>query len=239
MSNLGARSVIPRRPRPAARPTRIPGDQVVAPGPPTYIWRESFNQADSTVLGPDLTWTKFPAVFAPDDGETLGNVLTFYGGTGIYAGVAGGLGARAEAEVGIETMFAQVDVVALNATRDLYVGVICGMVLSETYPQHQGFWVQFARTSGAWTVALYYDAGGVFLGSGSHPGLVPGDVIRVEYRDEIASGLVNGAAVISAPYASAFTDHGQCGGVDLGIQGAGVFTPGDTALDNFITGPLF
>jgi hypothetical protein len=214
-------------------------EPVFDPCPDAVTWTESFDQADSTTLGPDLTWTKFPAVFAPDDGETLDGALTFYGGTDIYAGIAGGVTARAEHEVGCDAMYAQAEIVALNATRDLYFQVICRMIEGETYPNHQGFLFLVDRTSGVWTASLYYDAGGVFVATASFGGVVPGDVIRVEYDDPDVRGLVNGVPVVTyGSYPNSFVDPGSAGGVALGIQGGGVFTPGDTALDNFEMGRL-
>jgi hypothetical protein len=88
---------------------------------------ESFDQADSTILGPDLTWTKFPAdgggsayLGGPDDGETYSGAFAIYGGdrTGLSPARECGCWARADVSFGSTVMWAQATIAALDITRD-------------------------------------------------------------------------------------------------------------------------
>lgn len=92
----------------------IPGDlPKEVPLPHETTITESFDQADSTTLGPDLSWTEID-----NNLETVSNRVRPAGSTGIC-------GARADSDLSGTDHYAQIDLYETTRTSGQYMGVMC------------------------------------------------------------------------------------------------------------------
>lgn len=171
-------------------------------------YTETFNKADSPVLGPDLPWTKFsindgnPVGSGPDDGEVSSNAYGVSGGdrTGLDPDPTYAVAyARAERNVGSLSMYAQAEIAALVDTNsENFPTFLLGASLTtfagpltDAYSGPTGVWVSFDPLGwdpdGCGIYCWLYDAdtdtyhfpNADYMPGGGSPSYVQGPVLNV------------------------------------------------------------
>lgn len=184
---------------------------------------ESFNKADSTILGPDLTWTEVVSTTLQVVSNTLRSI-TSVTQTRAYA--------RAEHDTGTADQFAQVTAVALSAGT---VHIAPCVRFSSSADTHYDF-VREVPAAGAASGKQFLrkTVAGVetILTSIVTRAFVAGEVIRVEVAGSSLQGLIDGVVVATV------TDTSITGNTRTGV---GIYknpTAAGATADNFSSGDL-
>lgn len=184
---------------------------------------ESFDQADNTVIGPDLTWTELVG-----NSQTLSNKWA----TGATATV---YDARADVNLDTDDQYAQgnIDLVSSANATDNFVGVIVRQRETDTTRTHYGYRYR-SGTSGV-RRELYRRAAGTVtsLAGPNASSVATDDLIRVECDGSTITGKLNGAQEEQV------TDTNVTGNLRCGVTGQrGTASSTIPKLDTFEAGDL-
>lgn len=164
---------------------------------------ESFDQADNTVIGPDLAWTELTG-----NSQTLSNKW----GTGATATV---YDARADVNLDSDDQYAQglVDLESSANATDNFVGVIARQREVDTTRTHYGYRYR-SGTSGV-RRELYRRAAGTAtsLAGPNASSVALNDLIRLECNGSTITGKLNGATEEEV------TDTNVTGNLRCGVTG--------------------
>ena len=182
------------------------------------VYTESFNTADSSTLGPDLTWV-----------ESFGNLAVASNALTETPAGGGGGRARAEHDVGSDDMFTEIIVTSFVIPS----GAVTGAVVA----RHQSgadsgyLFTVGVDSAAAWSWDLsVFTAGSLTFIAGGDPGTQTTPfTIRIVAIGTQISGYIN-STLITSQADSTFTT-GQRGGA-----GAARDTGGTCLLDSFRTG---
>ena len=215
----------------ALRPTRAGGFEILLGG---RIYQrpalrggttitESFNQADDTIIGPDLAWTELL-----NNSQTISNKW----GTGASAGV---YDARADSNLATDDHYAQglIDLESSANATDNMVGVIARQREADATRTHYG-WRYRSGTSGV-RRELYRRAAGTItsLAGPNASAVALNDLLRLECNGSTITGKVNGATEEEV------TDTNITANLRCGVTGQfGVIGATVPKLDSFEAGDL-
>lgn len=182
---------------------------------------ESFNQADSTTLGPDLTWTE-----TANDLQTVGNrcrVVTTTNAT---------VEARAESDLATNDNYAQFTVVTMNnAAANENAASACCRFQSGARTHYMSRVI--ITTTGGITRILARRVAGTSANITSDTGaFVAGDILRCEAQGSTIRYRRNGVGIFSS------TDTNIATGLRGGLSLTSNTNAGDVEVDTFEMGDL-
>jgi hypothetical protein len=183
---------------------------------------ESFNQADNTVIGPDLTWTELTG-----NSQTLGNKWATGATQTIYD-------ARADSDLATDDHYAQGTIVLTSSgsATDNMAGVIARQRETDTTRTHYGWRYRSGSTNGV-RRELYRRSAGTLtaLAGPTASSIATDDLLRLECDGSTITGKLNGATEESV------TDTNVTGNLRCGVTGQ--FQAGTTPkVDSFEAGDL-
>jgi hypothetical protein len=186
---------------------------------------ESFNQTDSTTIGPDLTWTEIS-----QNSQTVGNEWVTGATATLYE-------ARADSDLASDNHYAQgvTSLVSSADATDSMIGLIVRQRHQDTTRTHYGFRYR-SGTSGE-RRELYRRVSGTLtslVGPNVDAAYTTGDTLRIEINGSSLSGRIVGVGGTDS-----VTDTNITGNLRAGVIGQrGTASATIPKLDNFEAGDL-